>query len=149
MQTILTSIKTVVSALLLAVAVVPVIAQEKSEVVLTPQLEEVLQNYDSYSSEACDGAIIVKHDSKYGLIATDGSEITPCIYGSAYFFYEGLSRVSLDGYYGFINPQGEVVVPIRYDYAESFNNGFARVEINDKWVYPSFGLGRHLGRRGT
>lgn len=130
MKSFLTSIKTAVAALLVAILALPVAAQTQ-EVEMTPQLEAALQNYDSYSSVSFDGAIIVKQNYKWGLIDTCGTEIISCKYDFIGVFHEGLARVKMDGKYGYVNTRGVEVVPCKYDYVRNFYEGLARVTMGD------------------
>ncbi|MBD5453428.1 MAG: WG repeat-containing protein [Lachnospiraceae bacterium] len=74
-------------------------------------------------------------EEKYGFLAEDGKEITPCIYDIAYPFSEGLACVCKDGKYGYINSEGETVLPFDYDRATPFVEGVAYFAIGESYGF--------------
>ena len=136
MRTFLTSIKTVIVALLLAVAFVPALAQDYESIRLTPQLQAALEKYDSYSVRVANGLIKVDVNNKYGFINTEGNEVVPCIYDDAYNFQDGFALVMVNRKFGFVNTEGDEVVPCKYDYInirDLFSYGYADVGFNGQY----------------
>lgn len=54
------------------------------------------------------------------------------VYESVYYFYDGLSRVSMNKKYGFVDSTGKEVIPLKYESASSFSEGLAAVKLNGK-----------------
>ena len=82
-----------------------------------------------------DGNYCIFDGDKYGFIAENGDEITPCIYDIAYPFNEGLACVCKDGKYGYIDLNGEVALPFEYDRATPFVEGLAYFSIGDTYGF--------------
>ena len=72
---------------------------------------------------------------KYGYIAENGDEITPCIYEVAYPFNEGLACVCLDGKYGYIDSEGETAIPFDFDRATPFVEGLAYFSVGNDYGF--------------
>ena len=79
-----------------------------------------------------EGLACVYRQGKGGYIDMNGVEVIPCVFESAYPFYNGLAQVKKEGKYGWINKKGNIVIPIVYDYCQSFWDGLAFAKIGDK-----------------
>lgn len=82
-----------------------------------------------------EGKYCIFNGEKYGFIAEDGTEITPCIYDIAYPFSEGLACVCKDGKYGYIDAKGETALSFDYDRATPFAEGLAYFSIGDTYGF--------------
>ena len=83
-----------------------------------------------YSSIRKSETTIVKGDSGYGIINSQGEYIVPCIYDFIGSFSEGLAPVRYKGAYGCIDTKGTIIIPPIYDYMFEFQNGIAQVKKN-------------------
>lgn len=90
------------------------------------RIDSVLVSEDSYC---------IFDGEKYGFLAEDGKEITPCIYDIAYPFSEGLACVSQDGKYGYIDFKGENAIPFTYDRATPFVEGLAYFAAGESYGF--------------
>lgn len=79
-----------------------------------------------------EGLACVYRQGKGGYIDMNGVEVIPCVFESAYPFYNGLAQVKKEGKYGWINKKGNIVIPIVYDDCRSFWDGLAFAKIGDK-----------------
>ena len=139
MQTLLTTTRITLVALLLATTAVTSIAQNK-HIEITPQLQAALDKYlfhDDYTCGDNSDLIRVFKNGKYGLVNTSGKEITKCKYDYIRDFSNGFSAVLIvdsnkKDKWGLINTIGKEVVPCIYDKISILSNDLANVTLNDK-----------------
>lgn len=81
-----------------------------------------------------EGLVNARIDDKRGFLNANGEVVIPFIYTHAFWFVEGLTRVSkkIDGvyYFGYIDNEGNEVIPFKYANATDFHNGIAEVRID-------------------
>ncbi len=116
------------------------IINEDGEVVLEPQLDEVMVDYlldldykDVYYLN--NEFIPFKKDNLWGYMNKSGSVLISPKYLEAYPFtdYNLLARVKIaDNHYNFINQQGEVLSEIKYEEAFDFYHGYAMTRLYDR-----------------
>ena len=88
-------------------------------------------NHGTYSISA--DVRIYKENGEYGLISSDGVEITQAIYDDVNgILSDGLIGVSKGGKCGYIDITGKVVIPLQYNYAYAFVNGVAQCSLDGK-----------------
>lgn len=67
-------------------------------------------------------------DFKFGLVNTEGNEVTKLDYDQIYELSDALRAVRSDGRWGFIDNMGNVVIKPKYRVASSFSDGVALVK---------------------
>lgn len=88
--------------------------------------------YNSATSYASDGMLIVEKESGTWLLTTKGKEIrVPIPYDIIGNFHEGAAIVTLTRKYGLINKQGKEILPCEYDYVGDLNEGFVRIFLGE------------------
>lgn len=91
--------------------------------------------YDS-AGDFKNGLAKVSLNENYGLIDTDGHEVTPLKYNDIFEMNsDGLTLVEVDGHYGYINTQGEECIPLIYEDASPFSEGLAPVKLNGQYGF--------------
>lgn len=110
--------------------------------------KEVIKcKYQSFG-KFTNGVISARKDYKRGFLDTKGNIIIPFKYDHAFWFAEGLARVSIrkgDYYhFGFVDRDGNEVIPLKYSSATDFENAYAWVRTdfpdnrNEIKVYSSY-----------
>ena len=74
-----------------------------------------------------DDFMVVKKDSKYGMINKLCEVVIEFIYNECFSFNNGIAWVNKNGKYGCINLNGEEVIPFIYTYKTNFSNDVALV----------------------
>lgn len=104
-------------------------------------LAEAFLKYDEVEHAFSEGLARVRRGKKYGFIDKHGSEVIPCIYDEAdYFFHDGLVCVGkgeeFSREYGFIDKQGKEVIPCIY-----FNYCRGTIDLGDQSTNHHFSEG--------
>ena len=80
-----------------------------------------------------EGAAIIQHLGKFGLVNQEGYEICKPQYEEVRLFNHGYAAVKKNGKWTFVNKQGNKLTNFRYDWVGSFAQGYAAVRENGKW----------------
>jgi hypothetical protein len=77
----------------------------------------------------------VQLNDKWGLINTEGVEITEIIYDNIEEFSNGMAVVALNKKFGAVNTLGKEVTGIKYDYVYGFSDNISLVSLNNSYGY--------------
>jgi len=85
------------------------------------------------------GIYSLDHDA-VAFFDTDGTQITPFMFGDARNFSEGLAAVSIGDWesgfeWGFVDPSVNIVIPTEFEQATYFSEGLAAVARDGRWGF--------------
>lgn len=103
------------------------------QIVASPQYTSGSTRVEEYMGAAC---VAVKKDDKWGLINTEGKEITPFRYDNIGSFNNGLADYTIDSKIGLVNIMGKEIIPPKYDFIDGFRHGsLSSMSVNKKYGF--------------
>ncbi|WP_309732575.1 WG repeat-containing protein [Chamaesiphon sp. OTE_75_metabat_556] len=126
------SLRTVIPALLILIAILPLSSCGNN---LSSQSSSSSDPVKTATSKNLD-RFLFRKNGKLGFVDRTGKIVIPAKFDRIdEGFSKGLASVSINNKWGYIDPMGKIVIPLKFEQAINFHEGLGAVQIGGKWGF--------------